>query len=35
MFAFVDGWVKLSTGKIIIQWIFTDINVYSIGEGFV
>ena len=32
MFAFVHDWVKLSTGKIIIQWIFTDINIYSIGE---
>lgn len=34
MFAFVHGWVKLSTGKIIIQWIFTDINVYFIGQCF-
>lgn len=34
MFAFVHGWVKLSTGKIIIQWIFTDINVYFIRQCF-
>ena len=34
MFAFVHGWIKLSTGKIIIQWIFTDINVHFIGQCF-